>query len=197
MWGYDISGNLTSDNKEEAQEAVRKMKMNNQDRQGQGDKEKKNEDESTTKSEGMFRQIGNRLADGAVNLEGKLNGFMYSDPLNLRNINTGPESTIHNLAKGLLGLVPVFSVPNAFKILATDKDFYDSEAKTKTDKVMAVTAIVSPLNPGANLSKKLLGNPAIGELLDGFNTFMQFSNDIGALNGLKQRIHKEESAKRR
>jgi arginine exporter protein ArgO len=89
----------------------------------------------------------------------------------------------------------IYVLTNALKILSTEKDFYDSEAKT--NKVMAVAAIVSPLNPGANLSKKLLGNPAMGELLDGFNTFMQFSNDPGALNGLKQRIHKEESAKKR
>src|SRR5690606_15707498 len=118
MWSYDASGNLTSDNAKEAQEAVRKMQENSRNRQGPGDKDKKSENESTTKSEGMFSQLGNRLAEGAVNLEGKLNEFMYSDPLNSRNIDTGPESTINKAAKVLLGINTVFSLPNAGNILA-------------------------------------------------------------------------------
>ena len=82
------------------------------------------------------------------------------------------------IVKGVSGINSLVSASNAIVVLSTDKDMYNSDANTATDKVLAVAALVfSPLNPVK------FNTPA---LLDRTNDGTQILNDTGLLDELKK-----------
>ncbi len=148
-----------------------------------------NTSSKTFDSKGAFEQISEGLGriPGAIrSFEKGINDYMKTDPTGLGKINTKEGSTVHNIAKGVAGLNPLWSVPNAISVLTIEEDFYGDKADSKLDKGLAVFSIIAPMNPGAGTSKALLNKQTVGKVADGVNTAVQFANDAGLLNDLKK-----------
>jgi RHS repeat-associated protein len=120
--------------------------------------------------------------------------FMADDPTGLGSINTGVGTWWHKGSKAVAGLNPLWSVPNAGKVLGENAgyelygggkpptDLYGDEASSKIDVVMAAFSIAAPLNPGKSTAL---------DVLDGVNTAAQVVHDLGIFDQFKE----QESSK--
>ena len=97
----------------------------------------------------------------------------------------------------IANLNPLVSVPSGAKVLYENhlkaqgelngypEDIFGNEASSKLDVGVAAFSIIAPLNPGANVSKAVLGKSSAGEILDGVQKTVDFVNSTGALQKLK------------
>ena len=87
--------------------------------------------------------------------------------------------------KALIGMNPIFSVPNAGSILLTDEDAYGTQATSALDKSLAIGEIaiggVLPVFKGA-----LKISASTAQSLDISNKLVQGTNDLGGFDNLKK-----------